>query len=118
MRHRNSKAILNRPADQRKALLRNLITSLFLSGQVKTTEAKAKALSSEVEKLITRAKSRKEEFNTIRDLKQVIFTEESSIKALAYIKKTSKVSGFTRMTKIGMRAGDNALLIQVELIDA
>ncbi len=118
MRHRNSKRILNRPADQRKALIRNLITSLFLEGKVKTTDAKAKALSSEIEKLITRAKSRKEKFNTIRDLTQVIFTEEASKKALAFIDKTSKTSGYTRMTKIGMRAGDNALLIQVELIDA
>ncbi len=115
MRHRNKKAILNRPADQRKALIRNLISSLFLHGKVKTTDAKAKALSSEAEKLITLVKG-KDDMNAIRELKKVIFTEESSIKALDYIKTTTKTSGFTRTTKVGLRAGDNALLIQVDLI--
>ncbi len=115
MRHRNSKAILNRPADQRKALVRNLISSLFLYGKVKTTDAKAKALSSEVEKLITRIKG-KDDMNAIRELKKVIFTEEASRKALTYVKETNKSSGYTRTTKVGRRAGDNALLIQVDLI--
>ncbi len=115
MRHRNKKAILNRPADQRKALIRNLISSLFLYGKVKTTDAKAKALSSEAEKLITRIKG-KDDMNAIRELNKVVFTEESSRKALDYIKGTDKDSGFTRITKIGMRAGDSALLMQVELI--
>lgn len=115
MRHRNSKATLNRPADQRKALIRNLISSLFLYGKVKTTDAKARALASEVEKLITRIK-RKDDMNSIRELKKVVFTEESSRKALAYIKGTDKTSGYTRTTKVGLRAGDNALLIQVDLI--
>lgn len=116
MRHRNSKAILNRPADQRKALVRNLLTSLFLTGKVKTTDAKAKKLASEAEKLISKIKG-KETFNAIRDLKSVIFTEESSRKALEYATKSKKTSGFTRTTKLGFRAGDNALVMQVELIN-
>ena len=115
MRHRNKKAILNRPADQRKAMVRNLITSLFLYGKVKTTDAKAKALASQAEKLISKVKS-KDAMNGIRDLKQVIFTKESSEKALEYAQNTQKDSGFTRCTKIGFRAGDNATLVQVELI--
>lgn len=115
MRHKNKKATLNRPADQRKALVRNLITSLFLNKKLQTTNAKAKALSSEVEKLITKVKG-KEDFNAIRDLMQVVFTEESSRSALEYIKGTDKVSGYTRLTKIGQRSGDGAQVIQVELI--
>ncbi|MDH3324185.1 MAG: bL17 family ribosomal protein [Candidatus Peregrinibacteria bacterium] len=115
MRHRNKKAILNRPADQRKALLRNLITSLFLTGKVKTTDAKAKALAKEAEKLISKVKG-KDKMNSIRELKKVIFSKESSIKALEYIEKTEKTSGFTRATKIGYRDGDNALLVQIELL--
>lgn len=115
MRHRNKKATLNKPADQRKAMVRNLITSLFLTGIVKTTDAKAKVLASEAEKLITKIKG-KDSMNAIRDLKKVIFTEESSRKALDYVQKTKKTSGFTRITKIGYRAGDSALLMQVELI--
>lgn len=116
MRHRNNKATLNRPADQRKALVRNLITSLFLYGHVTTTDAKAKALQSEAEKLITLAKSQGNNFNAIRGLGRVIFTEEASKKALEYLKSTKKSSGFTRATKVGLRAGDNALLMKVELI--
>ena len=116
MRHRNKKAILNRPADQRKALIRNLLTSLFLSGKVKTTEAKAKALTVEANKLIAKVKSQNN-FNAIRSLKQVIFTEESAKKAIEFIStQKAKTSGFTRLTKVGMRAGDNACLAQVELI--
>lgn len=115
MRHRNSKAILNRPADQRKALMRNLVTSLFLNGSIKTTDAKAKALSSEAEKLISKAKG-KDDMAAIRALMQVLFTKESSVKALEYIRKTSKTSGFTRCTKVGVRAGDAATMTMVELI--
>lgn len=119
MRHRSSKSILNRPADHRKALIRNLITSLFLYGRVKTTDAKARALRSKAEKLISRVKSRvqaKEMSNAVRELKKTIFTEESSKKALEYVQNTKKNSGFTRATKLGFRSGDNALLVQVELI--
>jgi large subunit ribosomal protein L17 len=115
MRHRNTKATLNRPADQRKALIRNLVSSLFLYGKVKTTDAKAKALVSAVEKLITKVR-KKDDMNAIRELKKVIYTEESSIKAISYIKELKLESGFTRITKVGLRAGDNALLMQVELI--
>lgn len=116
MRHRNTKAILNRPADQRKALVRNLLTGLFEHGYIKTTEAKAKAAAREAEKLITRIKGRDAAHNAIRDLKEVIFTESASKNALAYAGKTKKTSGFTRCTKVGMRAGDNAVLVHVELI--
>ena|GEM_PF-646005 len=107
---------MNRPADQRKALIRNLITSLFLYGKVQTTDAKAKALASEAEKLITKVKRQKETFNAVRELKRVIFTEEASKKALAYVTSTKKTSGFTRLTKIRLRPGDRALIIQVDLI--
>jgi len=116
MRHRNNKATLNRPADQRKALLRNLVTSLFLYGYVKTTDAKAKALQSEAEKLITLVRGKKEDFNAIRELNRVIFTDEAAKKAFEYIKATKKTSGFTRAIKLERRAGDSALLMQVELI--
>lgn len=116
MRHRVKKATLNRPADQRKALVRNQLNSLFLYKKVQTTDAKAKELASQAEKLITLAKKQSDEFNTIRELKRVLFTEEASKQALEYIKSTSKTSGFTRKTKIKMRKGDGALIIQVDLI--
>ena len=115
MRHRNKKAILNRPADQRKALMRNLLTSLFLTGHLTTTDAKAKALVSAADQIIALLKS-KDDMNGIREMKKVLFTEESQKKALDFAKKTKKNSGFTRKTRIGYRAGDAALKIKVELI--
>jgi large subunit ribosomal protein L17 len=119
MRHRSGKATLNRPADQRKAMLRNLMTSLFLEGSVKTTNAKAKVLQAEGEKLVTllrRSLSKNEEFNAIRDAKQVLFTEASQRAAVEFAKNTKKTSGFTRATRIGLRDGDAALIMQVDLI--
>lgn len=116
MRHRNKKIILNRPADQRKALKRNLLTSLFESGAVQTTDLKAKLLSMEADRLIILTKKQKESFNAIRELKRVLFTEPSSRKAFEYAQKTKRSSGFTRVTKIRIRPGDGAVVTQVELI--
>lgn len=116
MRHRNTKDKLNKPADVRRAMMRNLMTSLFLYGKVQTTDARAKALISEAEKLITKAKRQKEVLNKIRELNKVLFTENSSKKALDFVQKTPKTSGFTRKTRIKERVGDGATVIQVELI--
>lgn len=119
MRHRSGKATLNRPADQRKAMLRSLVTSLFQEGSVKTTDAKAKVLQADAEKLITlikRSLAKNEEFNAIRDVKQVLFTESAQRAAIEFAKQTKKTSGFVRVTRIGMRDGDAALIMQVDLI--
>jgi large subunit ribosomal protein L17 len=119
MRHRSGKATLNRPADQRKAMLRSLVTSLFQEGSVKTTDAKAKVLQADAEKLITlikRSLAKNEEFNAIRDVKQVLFTESAQRAAIEFAKQTKKTSGFIRVTRIGMRDGDAALIMQVDLI--
>lgn len=115
MRHRNSVSKLNRPADQRKAMVRNLLTSLFDKGALKTTDARARVLKAEAEKLILGLKD-KNDMNAIRDLKSVVFTKESSIKALEYAKNLKRSSGFVRNTKVGLRAGDNAIMVQVELL--
>mgnify|MGYP001346379722 CR=1 FL=1 len=56
MRHRCRVPHLGKPADQRKALLRSLATELIRHGQIKTTKVRAKAVQSEVEKMITLAK--------------------------------------------------------------
>lgn len=56
MKHRISGRILGRPSDERIALRRNLITELFDHGRIQTTEAKAKAIRGEAEKMITLAK--------------------------------------------------------------
>jgi len=115
MRHRNSKAILNRPADHREAMVRNLLTSLFLHGKVKTTDARAKALASAAEKLITKVRG-KDDMNAIREAMRVLTTKEASQKLIKYASEAKVTSGYTRNTRVGYRAGDNALLVMVELI--
>ena len=117
MRHRKTGFHLNRPASQRKALIRNLLTSLFLNGKLQTTEIKAKALTLEADKLISLVKS-KDNMNAIRELNKVIFTKDASKKALVYISQQKRSSGFTRLARVGIRAGDCAPLMQVELINA
>lgn len=117
MRHRNKKAILNRPADQRHALIRNLLTSLFESGAIQTTDRKAKALVNEAGNLIGLIKRQKENFNKIRELKKILYTESACKKALEYIEKTPHTSGAVRAVKIRMRPGDGAVITQVELIE-
>ena len=119
MRHRKTKHELNKPADQRKAMMRNLATSLFLYGSIETTEAKANALVSYASKLITKIK-KQDEFNAIRELKKVINTEAASIKAMEFIdeiKKSEKNSGFVQSVKVRYRAGDAALMKQVTLLN-
>ena len=115
MRHRNTKATLNRPADVRKAMVRNLITSLFLYGKVKTTGARARVLESEAEKLVSRVR-KQDAFNAIRELQRVLTTENACKNAAEYLKTLKVTSGFTRSTKVTSRDGDGAAVVQVELI--
>ena len=115
MRHRNTKATLNRPADVRRAMVRNLLTSLFLYGKVKTTDARARVLKSETEKLVSCARG-KDAHNTIREFQKVLTTENACRNAVEFLSTLKKTSGFVRSTKITSRDGDGAQVIQVELI--
>ena len=100
------------PAHQR-LILANLATQLFEHGRITTTEAKARALRPHAEKLITKAKNahngqnplhnRREVLKTIRDkgVVHVLFTEIAPT-------FSDRPGGYTRITKIGPRKGDNA----------
>jgi len=103
------------PAHQ-KLILSNLATALFEHGRITTTEAKARTLRPLAEKLITKAKkgdihNRREVLKTVRDksVVHVLFTE---------IAETFKErpGGYTRITKIGPRKGDNAPMAVIELV--
>lgn len=113
MRHRRTTAKLNRNPDHRKAMLRNLATSLALHGHVKTTTAKAKALVSYFEKLVTSAKGASE-MNAVRLVKRHLYTEPAQ---KAFLKRTQNVersSGYLRTTKVGFRPGDRSEMTLVE----
>jgi large subunit ribosomal protein L17 len=103
------------PAHQR-LILANLSTQLFEHGRITTTEAKARVLRPVAEKLITKAKrgdlhNRREVLKTVRDkgVVHVLFTEIAPTFA-------ERPGGYTRITKIGPRKGDNAPMAVIELV--
>jgi large subunit ribosomal protein L17 len=103
------------PAHQR-LILSNLATSLFEHGRITTTEAKARTLRPLAEKLITKAKkgdlhNRREVLKTVRD-KSVVHTLFTEIAPTF----SERPGGYTRITKIGPRKGDNAPMAVIELV--
>ncbi len=113
---------LGRTADHRRALLRNLATEVIIKGKIKTTEMKAMELRSVVDSLITLAKvdnvhNRRQAASylqavTTKDGKtavQVLFTEVAP-------RYASRNGGYTRVTKLGYRRGDNAPVASIELV--
>ncbi len=136
MRHRKSGRRLGRNSSHRKAMYRNMATSLLEHGRIQTTDAKAKELRKVVERLITLSKrvppsaidaaSGDEQRNlrarrvhavrqarkwvVDRDVLQVLFGEYSE-------RYQDRPGGYTRITKIGRRVGDNAPMSIIELVE-
>jgi large subunit ribosomal protein L17 len=103
------------PSHQR-LIVSNLATQLFEHGRITTTEAKARVLRPVAEKLITKAKrgdlhNRREVLKTVRDksVVHVLFTEIAPT-------FSERPGGYTRITKIGPRKGDNAPMAVIELV--
>jgi large subunit ribosomal protein L17 len=103
------------PAHQ-KAILNNLATALFEHGRITTTEAKARALRPVAERLITKAKkgdlhNRRIVLRSVKDkgVVHALFTEIAP-------QFSERPGGYTRITKIGPRKGDNAPMAVIELV--
>ncbi len=117
MRHRKSGRKLNRNASHRKAMFKNMSTSLFEHELIKTTVPKAKELRRVAEKLITLAKvdnvaNRRRAFSQLRSKEIVgkLFEELGP-------RYQDRPGGYLRILKCGFRAGDNAPMAYVELVD-
>ncbi|HEY7884745.1 MAG TPA: 50S ribosomal protein L17 [Cellvibrionaceae bacterium] len=117
MRHRHSGRKLNRNSSHRKAMFRNMTASLVEHELIKTTLPKAKELRRYAEPLITLAKqdsvaNRRLAFSRLRSPKAVgkLFAELGP-------RYESRPGGYLRILKCGHRAGDNALMAYVELVD-
>ena len=117
MRHLKSGRKLNRTASHRKALFRNMVTSLLLHEEVHTTDAKAKELRRYVDRVITLGKR-----GTLHARRQAA----SVLRGRTVVKKLfddiaprfqDRPGGYTRITKIGSRRGDNAPISLIELTD-
>lgn len=113
-----------RNADHRKAMLRNLATSVILYGKVETTEAKAKDMRSVVDELITLGKrgdlhARRQAAAYIRN---VVADEAKSQTVLQKLfdevapKYADRNGGYTRVVKTGTRKGDTAPMAYIELV--
>lgn len=110
-------ARLGGSAAHQRLILSNLATSLFEHGAITTTEAKARRLRPLAEKLITKAKrgdlhNRRQVLSIIKDkgIVHVLFEEIGP-------RYVSRPGGYTRITKIGPRKGDNAPMAVIELVE-
>ncbi len=117
MRHRKSFNHLGRKAAHRNAMLSNMATSLIMHKRITTTVAKAKALKSYVEPLITKSKvdsthSRRVVFSYLQSKESV-----SELFRDVAVKVANRPGGYTRILKTGTRQGDNAEMCIIELVD-
>lgn len=116
MRHRCRVKKLNKPADQRRALLRALTTELIRHGRITTTVARAKAVKAQVDKMITLAKNgslaaRRQAIGYLYD-KQLVH----SLFEQAASRYGDRQGGYTRILHTVRRRGDNAEMAIIELV--
>ncbi len=117
MRHRKKFNQLSRTSSHRKAMLSNMAASLILHKRINTTVAKAKALRTYVEPLITKSK------NDTTHSRRVVFSYLQSKEAVTELfreiskKVVDRPGGYTRILKTGNRLGDNAEMCMIELVD-
>lgn len=107
---------LGRDREERKALFKSLMSSLIISERIQTTESKAKAIKSEIEKLVTKAKI---DENSARRVLERTFPKhvvEKLIKDIAP-RFSKRQGGYTRLIKVGARLGDNASMVIVEWVE-
>ncbi len=117
MRHKVKKVKLVGDKDHRTALMRNLAMQVIIYDKIKTTSARAKAVQPFVERLITIAKG-KNKVHAIREVNRLLQHENGSKKIFEVLleKYNDRDSGYTRITKLGYRSGDNAPVVQIELV--
>ena len=116
MRHRKSGVKLNRTTSHRQAMFRNMVTSLFKHDRIKTTDAKAKELRRWADHIVTLAKrgdlhARRMAMSIVREKEVVHKLFEEATQRFGAIN-----GGYTRIVKIGRRAGDAAAMTLVELV--
>jgi large subunit ribosomal protein L17 len=120
MRHRKANVKLGRTASHRDAMLRNMVTSLFEYGRIKTTLFKAKAVRPLADRLIGLAKGGKADLSALRRAAAVITKRKVLDKLFgeAGDRFADRSSGFTIMAKTGLRPGDAAPMVILELTGA
>jgi len=117
MKHRRGFNPLDRVPAHRKALHRNMVTSLFRYERIKTTKAKALSVRRTAEKLITRAKI--DSVHNRRIASGRLFDDAVVAKLFTNIaiRMKERPGGYTRILKLGERPGDAAEIVILELVD-
>lgn len=117
MRHRKKFRRLSRSSPHRRAMLRNMVTSLIEHGRITTTVSRAKELRSVADRMVTLGKrgdlaSRRRALSYIRDKDCVhkLFDEIAT-------RFADRQGGYTRVLKLGNRHGDNAPMAIIELVE-
>jgi len=117
MKHRRGFNPLQRMSAHRKALHRNMVTSLFKQERIKTTKAKALEIRRTAEKMITRAKE--DSVHNRRIVSGRLYDEGIVAKLFTNIapRMKNRNGGYTRIIKLGERKGDAAEVVILELVD-
>ncbi len=117
MRHRVKGKKLSRTSSQRKALFKGLINALVIHGEIKTTESKAKAVRGLVDKLITKGKK-----GTLHSRRLIAAFLQNKLAVNRIVDElgplfAKRSGGFSRITRLGTRRGDNAMMVKLELVE-
>jgi large subunit ribosomal protein L17 len=117
MRHQRSGKKLGRDSAQRRALYSNLAGALIEHGRIKTTEAKAKAVKPIAEQMITLG--RRGDLHARRQALSFLRSQDVVHKLFADVgpRFAERPGGYSRIVKIGPRAGDAAVMVYLELVD-
>ena len=117
MRHRKSGRKLGRTSSHRKALFRNMVTSLLEHERIQTTDAKAKELRGIADRMITLGK--RGDLHARRQALSVIRSKDVAAKVFGELadRYRERPGGYTRVIKLGNRAGDAAPVSIIELVD-
>lgn len=122
MRHQIAGRRLSRTSDQRKALFRNLIRELYIHERITTTEAKARAIRADAEKLITKAKhGLSGKVDRVHAQRQVVaYLNDKTVTKKLFDELAPRYldrnGGYTRILKLGKRFGDAADMAVIELV--
>lgn len=116
MRHQKKKITLDRNSANRRSLLANLAESLIIYEKIKTTKAKALAVRSYVEKLVTKAKTGT--LSARREIIKNLYTANAVRKLMEQIgpRYKERKGGYTRITTIKNRVGDGAVEAMIEFV--
>lgn len=123
MRHRVTTKKLNRHPDQRRALVRNLLTEFFRHERIRTTDAKARVIRPEAERIITIAKRGRANGGDLvfarRRIAAILRDPLVARKVVDTVapRYQDRKGGYTRLQKIGQRLGDAAPMVFLELVD-